>query len=170
GTQPQAFRYSACYVSGTPPTTPSIIENTGTLDAGTGTSFQWYENGVAIPGATGQQLIPQNNAYYSVQTIDANGCPSDTSSDFYFGTTGVAQITAASLSMTPNPTQGVVELHIPGNAGSTAYVTVVDQSGRVVLETAAAQRLDLQQLPDGIYYVRLKTADQTFVSRLAVVR
>ncbi|MFM7216867.1 MAG: aryl-sulfate sulfotransferase, partial [Bacteroidota bacterium] len=60
GTQPQAFRYSACYVSGTPPTTPSIIENAGTLDAGTGTSFQWYENGVAIPGATGQQLIPQN--------------------------------------------------------------------------------------------------------------
>lgn len=52
-----------------------IIVNTGAdLIATTGTEFQWYLDGVAIPGATQMNFSPSTSGNYSVQIRDAAGC------------------------------------------------------------------------------------------------
>jgi hypothetical protein len=47
-----------------------------TLDApgGAGNTCQWYNNGVAIPGATDQIYVADTTGNYQIEITDANGC------------------------------------------------------------------------------------------------
>lgn len=73
----------------TPPTASAVTPSapftkckgdaTGTLTASTvaGATFQWYKNGVLIPGATSAQYLPDTTANYTCKTV--NGCGNATS-------------------------------------------------------------------------------------------
>ena len=93
GTVAQAFRYSPCYVSGTPPVASTIIASGDTLYADPATTYQWYENGSSIAGATASYFVPDHDGSYEVIIRDANGCASDMSAPYnYVNTTGVNQL------------------------------------------------------------------------------
>ncbi len=55
-------------------TMPFISQTQYTLDASAGSSYQWYLNGKAIPGATQQSYFPLVAGDYYVIVIDKNGC------------------------------------------------------------------------------------------------
>ena len=55
--------------------TPAIITVMGPmLMASPGITYQWYLNGVAIPGATQQMYFPTTFGNYTVQIINSKGC------------------------------------------------------------------------------------------------
>lgn len=70
----------------------------------------------------------------------------------------------------PNPTNGttMLDLHEKG----LAYISVFDMSGRLVLETQAQSRaeLDLTSQPNGLYFVRVNLNGTTTTLRLTVQR
>ncbi len=84
---------------------------------------------------------------------------------------------APTLSLYPNPTRNHATLQYNTNTDETATVTLLDLSGKTVAinneyATAGSNEfgIDTNQLPAGIYLVRLQTPTQSFTERLVIAR
>jgi PKD repeat protein len=134
-----------------PPTTPVITWADMELSSTAAATYQWYLNGVAIPGATAQILVPGENGNYTVVTTDAFGC-SATSAGYLFTSVGIATGDAeVSLRVYPVPAHDalMVEGLVPG-----APFFLVDAQGRTVVTataTAARTTIDMSHLAPGTY-------------------
>jgi len=75
-----------------------------------------------------------------------------------------------SINMYPNPTSGTTIVDLPEKG--LADIAVFDVSGRLVLETQAQSRaeLDLNNQPNGNYFVRITLNGTTTTLRLTVQR
>jgi hypothetical protein len=103
------------------PAVPSITPVWNTLTSSSPTGNQWYLNGVAIPGATGQTYVATQAGTYTVVVTDANGCSSNASQPVF--TTGLEEmLNQTGVAVYPNPVsdQFMVELSHPAS-GTTDY-------------------------------------------------
>ncbi|MEO8591196.1 MAG: T9SS type A sorting domain-containing protein [Flavobacteriales bacterium] len=88
--------------------------------------------------------------------------------------TSVPEVTPTEVGVYPNPAQDLVTVDLP-NASTTATVSLVDVTGRAIIEgrsfqqqgTYARTQLSLKGLPDGLYFVRIQDGDQQVVRRVA---
>lgn len=147
----------------------AITDNNGVLSTnGSFISYQWYQNGVAIPGATtaAYTTTQPDDAYYLIAT-DFNGC-SDTTNSITpaLGIEGLAA--GAYLTLAPNPSSQGAELRIHGPGIQTWQVRVTDVMGRVVL----VQDLDASgrcvfgaALAPGVYQVAAIGSHQRIVQK-----
>jgi hypothetical protein len=138
----------------------NLIVNNQTITAvQNGSSYQWLDcdnNYAIIPGQTGQSITISNNGSYAVQVV-SNGCL-DTTGCVTIGGIGIQETHSHSLQLYPNPTQN--HLVIKGLEGAYSY-SIHDLSGRIVLrgESNHDQRIDLQNLTDGTYFIQINRAD-----------
>lgn len=85
------------------PAQPTISQVGTNLQSSATSGNQWYQNGVAIPGATGQTYTPPASGTYSVQ-VTSNGCVSPMSSDFNFLITAInSPVLERNIRIWPNP-------------------------------------------------------------------
>jgi subtilisin family serine protease len=70
----------------------------------------------------------------------------------------------SAIQIFPNPTQGAINISVPANLQVTAY-EVLDFTGAKLISSSNA-RLDLAQLPTGIYLVRVVTNAGTVVRKV----
>ncbi|GAA3984207.1 T9SS type A sorting domain-containing protein [Hymenobacter antarcticus] len=149
---------------------------TTTLTSSATTGNQFFLNGVAIAGATGQTYVINGSAAqlgsYTVVVTNANGCASLPSTPLVV-TAARNSIAGTSLRVYPNPTPtGEVTLELTGFRLPT-QLTVLDALGRVVateLLPAAAgtaiHSLNLTGVATGVYLLRLSNTDGTETRRL----
>lgn len=166
GTIPQAFRYTACYVAGTQPTTPVISVNNDTLSSSTvAAMYIWYFNGVVITGATSQTYVPLENGNYSVQAIDAGGCASAISFPYEYLSLTVKNISSENLlQLYPNPTEGVVK--IGGQFSSSDFEIIIsDAIGKIILRARNQKTVDLSVYENGIFNFVIRTDDGKALSQ-----
>ncbi|RYY12670.1 MAG: T9SS type A sorting domain-containing protein, partial [Cytophagaceae bacterium] len=147
-----------------------------TLTSSATTGNQFYYNGVAIAGATGQTYVVNGSATtygsYTVVVTNSFGCVSQPSVPQVITTTK-SGIAGASLQVYPNPTPtGLVTLELSGFRSAT-QLAVIDALGRVVsAETLPAttgvvtHSLDLSRMASGVYMLRLTNADGVETRRL----
>ena len=158
------------------PTRPTLTAQyngpTTTLTSSAAAGNQFYFNGVAIAGATGQSYVVNSAAQlgsYTVTTTNANGCVSLPSAPLVVTATA-RQLADAALQLYPNPTpDGKLTLTL-ANAHQPGQLTVLNTLGQVVYRaalstSATAQLLDLSALPTGVYLLRATTADGTATRR-----
>jgi hypothetical protein len=162
------------------PATPTVtvtyngIATTLTSSATTGNQF--FLNGVAIAGATGQTYVangtPAQLGTYTVVVTNAAGCASLPSTPLVV--TGTKNgIAGASLKLYPNPTPtGRLKLELTGYRSAT-QLTVLDALGRVVLSEllpaaagTATHSLDLTGVASGVYLLCLSNVDGMKTRRL----
>ena len=160
GTVPQAFRYSACYVSGTQPATASISQNGNVLTASTtGTTYQWYLNGVAITGATSQTYTASTSGNYQVIVKDDFGCSSQISLAYSFVANGISDISSDSnWKLSPNPSSGFIAIS-NNNIQNDFTVEVFDVIGNKMMHQENATQLDLSSLSNGCYMINIENAN-----------
>jgi hypothetical protein len=157
----------------TPPT-PVITESGLTLTSSAPTGNQWYFNGTAIPGATGQTYeATQSGDYYVIVTL--NGCPSAQSNTITIVMPGIGQPEGSSLAIFPVPNDGrftvtctwtndeLLSLEVINSLGARIY-----QSDLQVSQGTAQQVVDLRPVPNGIYTVVLKIQDNRVIRRILV--
>ncbi|WP_310391001.1 T9SS type A sorting domain-containing protein [Hymenobacter sp.] len=153
------------------PATPtiSVAYNgaTTTLTSSATTGNQFFLNGVAIAGATGQTYVvngtPAQLGAYTVVTTNANGCASAPSLPLTV-TSSRKPLAGSSLSVFPNPTRdGQLRVQLTGYRKATE-LTVFNALGQVVFTVAVpasagttTQAVNLASLPSGIYVLRAKT-------------
>lgn len=174
GTVPQAFRYSACYVSGNNPVaTPTISQSGNVLTASTtGAVYTWYLNGVVIAGATAQTYTPTQSGTYQVKVKDANGCISDISLEFVYTNTAISsEYYATDLQVSPNPTNAMLYLTGAALEKGNYQVYVFDACGKIVLTAQNEAKMDVSFLSNGVYSLLVKNPDnQSFTQKIVVIQ
>lgn len=141
---------------------------TVTLDAGSGSSFEWFLDGIST-GNTSKTITADSSTSgtYSVLVTNADGCTgSDTVVVSYesicLGVTLLSQIDAV-VNIFPNPNSGKFVLEVSGNKANNLEVEIYSASGQIVYYNAYGQlsfireEVDLGNLAGGVYFLTIKT-------------
>lgn len=171
GTSAKAFRYSSCYVSGTIPTTPTITKSGDTLLSSTGTTYQWFFNGVKITGATSQKYIPTQSGNYQVQISDANGCASDLSIQYSYTVSGINKYNVVEIfNIYPNPTKGIIQIDNISNV-SNYNVYIYNAVGETIYQGENSKYIDLSNLNNGFYFINISTKNnKNIFKKISIIK
>lgn len=171
GSVSQAFRYSICQINNAAPAIPTITQNGNVLTASAATTYQWYQDGVQISGATSQSYSPSQSGTYLVRVTDANGCTYSYSTIFDFTlVTGIADyISLNTISVFPNPTNGVVQLSGEMVNGGNFETELYDLAGSRIYAAKNEKQMDLSAYPAGIYMLIVRSENSGTASEKIVL-
>lgn len=133
--------------------TLSATSNSGT--------YQWLDcsNGnVAIAGETDQIFNPTNNGDYAV-IVTENGC-SDTSACMTVNKIGLNELSSATITLQPNPTNGTFSIHF-GQTYEIAEIKCLDALGQLIEEKTAKNTDQVDwylNTPPGVYFMEITIA------------
>ncbi|MCC6385296.1 MAG: T9SS type A sorting domain-containing protein [Bacteroidia bacterium] len=148
------------------PAVPQIsLSGDSLLATGSGT-FQWYFNGIPLPGAIGNYYIPQQNGNYTVGVTNQNGCQA-ISNGFPMNTVNVLTLdVSAQISVFPNPVQDIAIIEAPAHSA----IEVMNLSGQVIQHYTSLQqsvlRVDFSYLAKGMYLLKFSNFQSTDYIRL----
>jgi len=156
----------------------AIITSTATSDtlfSSVATGNQWFLNGTAIAGATAQTLVITQNGSYRAVVTDGNSCASDSSNAINMLNVSVQETFGLELNLYPNPTNGKAWISLDLPTQGTLEIEVLTTTGqRVFFEQQrdadgfVQLELNIQNLADGLYLVRVQQAAYTAIRRLVV--
>lgn len=156
-----------------------ITENNGILTSSVSTGIQWYHNGVAIPNAISNQLIPSNSGIYTVKSF--NACGEAWSDPYNYAPLGVdfAQ-NGPYLHVFPNPYIGKTNIEVTLSKGSELTVEVYDLKGNLVnlvkegfFESGKHQlNFSAQELgwAAGTYVLKVRTDEKELIQNLVELK
>jgi hypothetical protein len=156
-------------------------------DGGLNPKYQWFNNGVAIPGATSDTftLTGVNNPdSISLQVTSTMNCaiPDSTVMSNIIvaeSNVGVTNISAAfaDVRLFPNPNAGVFTIAGSVQSSSDVRYEVTNMLGEVIASGISTPRnselhqsISLANVPDGLYIIRLSQDGQLRSFRCSVVR
>ena len=133
-----------------------------------GVSYQWYLNGVAIPGADSTNCIATVSGNYSVQIISFIGC-SNTSIPTHVSITGVNSLAGRGIAMFPNPGRERLHLIFPERMSAASAITIFAIDGRKMFseDITDLHSIDLATdfLSSGIYNIEVRNSKGRFVAK-----
>jgi hypothetical protein len=141
---------------------PVISQTSDTLYSGAYSSYQWYLNGVAIPGATSNSYIASQSGVYSVEVALDCGCSNISSRQVYV-TVGLDEIFQSSnISMGPNPVEnGLLNffgIDEPVNVSIVNSVGIIAESSYLDIYNTS---VNTGKLASGIYSVCIENKKGT---------
>lgn len=122
-------------------------------------SYQWYSNGMLLPEETNQLLgVFVVGDSYTVIGFTADGCATELSAAFTAVST--SEQAFSSVTISPNPSDGLLRLKAITTASKTTWVTVTNIVGKTILRQAyesslLSTQLDLTAQPAGTYLITL---------------
>ncbi len=150
-------------------------------NAGTGFTYQWFRNNVAISGATAQNFVANSGGSYTVR-VTSGGCSkisaavvvTQTSNKESLGVTSGGSDalleSTFSISAFPNPADGKVMVRTNGAVSQSATVQVMSIMGVAVKEVEMQNgqtEIDLSGVASGVYLLRYKDGEgRTGILRL----
>lgn len=149
--------------------TGNQIVNAGTHMTHTGagnTQNTWVFDWTAPAFAEGGEVT----FYAAVNATNANGSTSGdevvtASRSFSHSSIGINEIENISLSIYPNPTSDFISIDFDSNLQENMSVTIINAIGQTVLTTKTTDRIDIQNLESGVYFLQLKTTNRIGISR-----
>jgi hypothetical protein len=143
------------------PPAPVIVQTDTDLQSSTCCGNQWYQDGIALQGDTGQIYTPNaTDHYYDIVTL--YGCTSDTSNDIYFVMTGLPGIRNAHFGVLRNPAFGSVFLISDKGIGNALKVKLLNIIGQEIrsfqigpFSPGLPARLDVSDVSGGLYFLEI---------------
>jgi len=157
-----------------PPATFTHSNDTLLAAAG-GISYQWYQDGTAIPGATGSMLILTTTGTHNYKVAVTNGYCTVVSTVQQVTWTGISEISQnLSTRIFPNPTNNEVTISYSLTSDMDLDITLTDMMGRTIKHLyTGTQSLgeytiltDLSPYTGGIYLVNFTTPEGTLVRKI----
>jgi len=158
------------------PPTPVIVQNTVTLTSSAPIGNQWYEQGIgAIPGATSQSYAPvMNGSYYVIVKIGM--CSSDTSNIIKITDFGLDEMEISHLEIIPNPSQAETSIYYTLKNSEFVRISLFEFTGKEIgnilseIQSSGNQqvKINVESLPNGIYFCKLKTGKGIICRKLIV--
>jgi hypothetical protein len=139
------------------PSQPVISAVGNTLTSTAGDTYQWYLDGVIIPGATLETYDAQADGNYQVMITGVNGCTS-MSDDFLYIGSGVEEA-ISEMKIYPNPANGIINIEIPGGNDGLEIV-IFGTCGQVMKTEISGTILDLSALQNGVYFMTVSKNGQ----------
>jgi hypothetical protein len=144
--------------------TVNVFELSTTIPYNT---YQWYLNGVLIPGATNSTYTVTENGAYTVAVSD--GTCTDTSAVYNVtNVLGIEDVSywASRINIYPNPTQDIVFI----NAPVAVNVQLTGIEGRAIRTIKNAKQISVGDLAAGIYLMRITDKDGTILKVEKIIR
>jgi hypothetical protein len=133
-------------------------------------SYQWYQNGNAISGATNQTLPITNNGSYVVSIDSANGC-SNLSNPYNASSVGINSLSVKyEISIYPNPTYNILNISFAPQYSSVT-INICDVQGRIlrIVNTSNNNtQIDVSDLSKGIYYINFSSQEMNITSKFII--
>lgn len=149
------------------PSPPVSISVSGdTLTSYNANSYQWYRNGILIPGATSAKYIMTQPGSYTVVVTGANGC---TAQSLPVVATGVDVVTLQQqFNIYPNPLTGGNWTIEAGKDLLGAKVAIFDNNGRLVYssEITTPTTVIEAEMARGVYWLKVSRGQNNFTSKL----
>ncbi|MFZ6013088.1 MAG: FG-GAP-like repeat-containing protein [Bacteroidota bacterium] len=147
-------------VSIVPNPVAAITMNGEVLTASAGSSWQWYQNGQSVSGATSQtfQISTIEYGVYAVDITNNQGCTSR-SPDFEYLITDVGLSSTNNCRIFPNPARDKLFVEHHDESKKIQVIELMSTLGNVLLTLSNCQQiteLDLEPLSDGIFFLRVK--------------
>ncbi|MES2590382.1 MAG: T9SS type A sorting domain-containing protein [Bacteroidota bacterium] len=160
-----------------PAITATITQIQNLLTSTPGASYQWYLNGIIIPGSTAQSHLATQNGNYTVVVTNASGCTATSPPFPIISFLGIDKLdgTNTVVSIYPNPFSSSATIEIKGAVGNGEIgIIVYDMLGKVVKNVALLPNaqsttsqsglsftLDRNDLPNGMYFYKLTNKNET---------
>ena len=140
---------------------PTVTNNSGVLSTQTHPVYLWYFNGSPIPGATNIDFVPTQGGSYYVEVVNSSGCAGQ-SDPISFSGVGIDELTT-NLSIYPNPTSGII--HIQSDL-AIEFAMVYNSRGKKIQVNLIDNKLDLSDLSNGMYIIRLSINNNIITKRI----
>lgn len=158
----------------TPDATIPPGQNTALTVTG-GVTWTWYE-GVDIIGSTNSiNVAPTVTTTYICNVVDASGCEAELEVTLtVINDAGIEENLADGLSLYPNPTTGKFAITFDLSASHDMQIEVVNIIGeKVISKTFTGVQnqtfeFDANTFSDGVYFVVIRSEDQTISKKLVV--
>ncbi|MDP1621761.1 MAG: LamG-like jellyroll fold domain-containing protein [Bacteroidales bacterium] len=157
------------------PPAPVVTEVGNVLTSSAATGNQWYYEGAAIAGATGQSYTVTTNTGYYWCVVTVNGCSSPASNMVWVVITGQQELQSSLFNIYPVPNDGRFTVSINSPAQETFSIVVYNQLGVKVHELTDVKvngtfekQIDLGPVATGIYSVVFLGSDNRVVRKVMV--
>jgi hypothetical protein len=134
----------------------------------TGATYQWLDcnnSNQAIAGETNQNYTATVSGNYAVE-ITVGNCV-DTSACETVTVTSISSISENAFAVYPNPSAGVFTM----NLVSTSKIVITNALGQVVFEKeliSGKQVIDLTNVVEGVYFVKVISGKQQGIQRIVI--
>jgi hypothetical protein len=157
---------------------PVITQSGITLTSSYASGNQWYLDGKAIPGATGQTLNAQQSGTYYVAVTLNTGCvvPSD---NFAYALVALHPGTDTDIALVtfPEPADKILNVLFKANAADNLTLSLINSKGSVVYTKAQAitagnfsTTISVANLSPGVYVLRTKLGSKVYGKKVIIVR
>ncbi len=166
------------YVTVYPYPAPQGISQSGdTLFANAGAvNYQWYQNGIAIPGATNYFYVADTGGDFSVVATDGNNC--EVEAVVFDVIAGIGDASSSGLDgglvLFPNPAHDHLSIKCKSEISS---VRIYNLLGEIIFnaEGNAMNKIDCRELPSGLYRIECTGSGRVYRSKfvrssLSIVR
>lgn len=176
GFSPQAHHYPTCYIMNQPLPQPTVIPYGGLLTSTTvASAYQWYFNGTALPGATGNFCLPNATGIYMLRITDPNTCEFQYSPGYYHiyfppQPVGFNDKSAelSTLQLYPNPNNGLLNISIDGL--QEYEVNIHNISGELVYTDKNVKTVDMSAFSNGMYFCTVKAEKSSITKKITLIK
>jgi hypothetical protein len=155
------------------PAPQGILQNGDTLFANAGaTSYQWYHDGLIIPGATDYFYVAAEGGNYNVVATDNNGC--EVEAVIFDIVAGNIQLAVGNMQLAiyPIPVNNYLNIHSETFKGKSIELSVYNMLGEIfiapseiMIDADKTCKADVSSLPAGIYQVRINANEFTLFEK-----
>ena len=158
------------------PSAPVVTVSGAVLTSSAVAGNQWYFEGTAIAGATGQSYTVTHNTGYYWCVVTTNGCSSPLSNKVWIVVTGIGSPAHASQFVVyPNPSSGKFTVSMDGVEQGTYTIEVTSNLGVTIWKTenvaisgSYKTEIDIRPAPTGVYMVLIRNNDSHLVRKVMV--
>lgn len=167
------------YIKVLPKPSIAITASGGTLLASgpSAVTWQWYRNGVLIPGATGSSYTPTLSGDYTVVITDAKGCTNTSAIYPFVPNSLTSAFRRQGLELYPNPSNGRVFLKGSDLSGNRIEVSFYNTLGQQIATDVITlhnggfiREFDWSRFAKGVYEVRVQMDDKKVVTTKLVIQ
>jgi len=160
------------------PPTPTITENDYVLTSSAATGNQWYHDGTAITGATGQTYtVPATAPGYYWTVVTLLGCSSGESNHIYIRGVGVGEHNESAVNIYPVPNDGQFKLQMNSPAAESFDISICNNIGatvytkeNVMVNGLTEINIDLRPIASGVYTMIIRNGNSKVVRKIIINR
>jgi pimeloyl-ACP methyl ester carboxylesterase len=139
-----------------------LLDNSGIFNPSiTGDAYQWYQDGIVLPGETNYTYTPTVNGVYQVAVLHSSGCWIY-SNEYEVTTLSISELNSSKLSVVPNPAIDAIEINGLKTGDSYAISTA---DGRIYLKGTYNGQILINTLASGVYFLEAGRSMTRFIVR-----
>jgi hypothetical protein len=137
------------------------------LKVNSAAGIQWYLNGTAIAGETGQILEMKESGQYGVE-VNTQGCVAFT--EGVFQVTSIEETLSENIDFYPNPASHT--LYMENRTSKRVLMTLLNAQGKnmssTYLQPSEKQTLDVREFAKGFYLVHVANESERIVRKIVI--